>query len=707
MNVFSLVLGEDKEVLAKKFFSPGGTGFESRPQQIKMAEAVGNALFKKEHLIVEAGTGVGKSLAYLLPLIKWTTGEKKKAVISTYTKTLQEQLVKKDLPMLKNILGADFRYALCLGSKNYLCIRRFRQSIEQYFFDIDKEKEEFSKIEDWFKKTKTGLRSELNFSPQESVWSKICREGDLCLGQKCPFRKSCFYYKARIQEYKAHILVTNHHLFFSHIATSGKILPHFDTLVFDEAHTLEDVATSYLGIEVSNFQIRYFLDSLFNPQSGKGFLRGINGVARHYIENIRKNVEILRNSTQLFFSEIISKLGEGSKTVRIKEPGLVINYLREPFIKLALSIEGIQKFIQKEDDRIEADSFISRAREFEYILNSIINMRLEKHVYWLDILNRSRWGIKCTFFAAPIDIADEFKKKVLTPINPVILTSATLSVGGSFEFIKRSLGLDTNVSELKLDSPFNYLENAILYVPNHLPSPDLKSESYNESNKVTLKNLSNNGSGDISGCVNNSSSRRDVSALNGNYIVYQEKVIEEIKRIISLMQGRTFVLFTNFRMMDIVYRELKADFSDFCILKQGNAPRYKLVERFKRSSKAVLLGTNTFWQGIDVPGKALECVIISKLPFVVPDEPIAEAKMELLLSQRKNPFIHYQIPRATIMLKQGFGRLIRTQTDRGLVAVLDSRIKTKWYGRGFLKSLPNCRQLTDLKQVEGFFINSK
>ncbi len=655
MNIFSLVFGDDKEYLVQKI-----RAFESRPQQIHMVKAIQDALLTKRHLIVEAGSGVGKSLAYLLPLINWVITNNTKVVISTYTKTLQEQLVRKDLPNLKKLLGLDFKFVLCLGSRNYLCLRRLNQDNNYDLFESRQERDEIDRIHEWAKTTETGLRLNIGSAVRESVWNKVGRENDLCLGKKCSFRKECFYYKARTEQYKAHILITNHHLFFSHLASGGNIFPRFDTVVFDEAHTLEDVATSYLGIELSNFQVKYFLDSLFNPQSKKGFLRKIDGVARRTVEEARAKVEKIRNAAQTFFSELAAKFGDESKAVRMREEQLVMNCCREPLAGLVSILEDISEYARNEEDKVEINAFIARANEISSILDTILYMREKGYVYWIEILNRHRM-VKYTLCAAPVNISAEFKKKVFDEIKPVILTSATLSTKGSFEFIKTNLGMEEDTDELVLDSPFNYEENALLYLAGNLPDPSLEFE------------------------------------------LYQEKAITEIKNIVSLMKGRTFVLFTSFRMMDRAYKELKEHLRDLRILRQGDAPRYKLIEMFKHNRGTVLLGTNTFWQGIDIPGKALECVIISKLPFSVPDEPIVEAKMEELTFQNKNPFIYYQMPRAIIMFKQGFGRLIRTQKDKGMVVILDPRVRTKTYGRDFLEVLPRCRRAYDLTSAEEFF----
>ena len=655
MNIFSLVFGKDYENLPEKF-----KNFESRPQQIEMVKAVRNSLLSKRHLLVEAGTGVGKSLAYLLPLIKWTNEHGKKVVISTYTKTLQRQLVEKDLPALKSILGLDFSFALCVGARNYLCLRRLNKNSRHGLFESEAEKKELVQILEWARTAKTGLRSNFKLVMAETMWSRICRESDLCLGKKCLFRKECFYAKARLEEYKASILITNHHLFFAHIASDGNVLPRFDTVIFDEAHTLEDIATSYLGTSISNFQIKHFCDSLFNPESGKGFLRGIKGVPKKKVESAREKLDEVRNLSLLFFSGVESKFGTLSGTIRIREKGLIANYLDEPLSNLAFSLKELLSFARNDEDKIEIKAFISRARLFNTTLNTILYTRQKEYVYWVEILNRPR-GVKYTFFAAPINIADEFKTKILDDIRPVMLTSATISVGGSFEFIKKNLGMGKDSDSLILDSSFDYRKNALLYLSDNLPDP------------------------------------------SSGYDFYEQKAVEEIKKIISFMQGRTFVLFTSFKMMDKVYAVLKKELDGIQFLRQGDAERYQLLQRFKRARNAVLLGTTTFWQGIDVPGRALECVIISKLPFAVPDEPVAEAKMEQLVSENRNPFTYYQMPRAVIMFRQGFGRLIRTETDRGMVAVIDPRIKTRAYGKTFLSALPECRKITDLNDAEKFF----
>ncbi|MFH1771313.1 MAG: helicase C-terminal domain-containing protein [Candidatus Omnitrophota bacterium] len=662
MDIFSLVFGGGKKNLAQAFFK--GNTFELRPQQVDMLKAVDKAIAKNRHLIVEAGTGVGKSIAYLLPFIKRTIDKDSKVVISTYTKTLQEQLVKKDLPRLKEVLGLDFKFSLCMGSANYICLRRARQNQISGIFESEKEKEDTLAIREWLKKTKSGLKPELNFSPQESVWNKVCRESDLCMGRNCTFRKDCFYAKAKAEESKANILVTNHHLFFANVASGGAVLPSFQAVVFDEAHTLEQVATNYLGIEVSNFKIKYFLDTLFNPQTEKGLLRGIKGVPRRKIGYIRNKLNDLKIASEDFFNDAVRKFGQDSKTLRLRNPPLVAVVLQEAFYNIAKALDEIKEEAEKEEDKIEIKYAASRAYELRTALGNIVYLELPGYVYWLEIENRPR-GLRYTFAAAPIDISQEFRTKVLEKTKPVILTSATLSVAGSFDFLKKNLGFDNNMDELILDSPFDYAKNVLLYIPKAVCDPTYDYEEYRAS------------------------------------------LLSQINEILPLMQGRTFILFTSFKMMFKIYQQIKERFQNLKVLRQGEAPRYKLLEVFKQSSNAVLLGTNTFWQGIDIPGRPLECVIITKLPFAVPDDPVTEAKMELLESEGKNPFKHYQIPQAVIMLRQGFGRLIRTKTDRGMVVILDPRIRTRYYGREFLKALPQCRQIFSLEYAKGFFALSR
>jgi ATP-dependent DNA helicase DinG len=678
--------------------------YELRPQQMDMALTIEKSIEENKHLIIEAGTGVGKSMAYLIPFIFWTVRNKKKVVISTYTKTLQEQLIKKDLPFLRNALRSandntrqnnlpgqedkfDFSYTLCVGGQNYLCLRRFNQLQMHGLIDTKKEVKELQEIIQWEGQTKSGLRSELDFEPSQSVWSKVCRESDLCFGKKCLFNDDCYYYKARRKEYKAQILVTNHHLFFANLVNEGRVLPDFDAVVFDEAQTLEDVATSYFGIAISNFNVKFLLDSILNPKTGKGLITRLFKPSDKTVAAIRETLDEARHASDLFFSEITEKYGTGSKTTRIRKKGVINNYLSKPLSNLSGALESLLNLVTVEEERLEIFVFANRCRETNKNISIIINQELEEYVYWAEIEKRTNsLGLlnhkytRCSLFAAPINIAEDFEKQIFDKIRPVILTSATLSVNGNFNYIKERLGIpdctpaghfhreefDSDITnsgdfcEKIIGSPFNFSENALIYVPDNIPDPNQEPDAY------------------------------------------RHNITKHIEEIISLTQGRSFILFTSFEMLNAVYEKIKDDMDTYTLFKQGDKPRYQLLEEFKASKNPVLFGTATFWQGVDVPGKALKCVIITKLPFAVPSDPIIEARMELLKSQNKNPFMDYQVPQAITLLRQGFGRLIRTATDTGIVAILDPRIKSKFYGKFFLNSLPGCEKTSDIKDIKNF-----
>ncbi len=678
--------------------------YELRPQQMDMALTIEKSIEENKHLIIEAGTGVGKSMAYLIPFIFWTVRNKKKVVISTYTKTLQEQLIKKDLPFLRNALRSandntrqnnlpgqedkfDFSYTLCVGGQNYLCLRRFNQLQMHGLIDTKKEVKELQEIIQWEGQTKSGLRSELDFEPSQSVWSKVCRESDLCFGKKCLFNDDCYYYKARRKEYKAQILVTNHHLFFANLVNEGRVLPDFDAAVFDEAQTLEDVATSYFGIAISNFNVKFLLNSILNPKTGKGLITRLFKPSDKTVAAIRETLDEARHASDLFFSEITEKYGTGSKTTRIRKKGVINNYLSKPLSNLSGALESLLNLVTVEEERLEIFVFANRCRETNKNISIIINQELEEYVYWAEIEKRTNsLGLlnhkytRCSLFAAPINIAEDFEKQIFDKIRPVILTSATLSVNGNFNYIKERLGIpdctpaghfhreefDSDITnsgdfcEKIIGSPFNFSENALIYVPDNIPDPNQEPDAY------------------------------------------RHNITKHIEEIISLTQGRSFILFTSFEMLNAVYEKIKDDMDTYTLFKQGDKPRYQLLEEFKASKNPVLFGTATFWHGVDVPGKTLKCVIITKLPFAVPSDPIIEARMELLKSQNKNPFMDYQVPQAITLLRQGFGRLIRTATDTGIVVILDPRIKSKFYGKFFLNSLPGCEKTSEIKDIKNF-----
>jgi ATP-dependent DNA helicase DinG len=619
------------------------TAYEYRPQQLEMAQAVDKAVSSRTHGIVEAGTGVGKSMAYLVPLIIWSREENQRAVVATYTKALQQQLMDKDLPFLKNVLG-DFRYALCVGGENYLCLRRFDHLRIGNLYE-QHEIEPLNHLFAWSTMTRTGLRSELDIEPSPGLWAKACRQADLCFGKDCSYYKDCFYLKAKSIEQQAHILVANHHVFFADMATGGNVLPQFKAVVFDEAHQIEDVATDYLGVEVTSFSVRYLLDTLLSQRTRKGLLTRLS-IQDAELQSVRGMVDALRVISDNFFLNL--------RPLLIKEPALRIRHryvvqdiLSEPLMELR--DELLKLTVESQEEELEVKAFASRAQALASAVRLNLDQSADGFVYWAERENN-----RYRLVASPIDVAETLRENLFGKIGTVVLTSATLSAAGSFTYIKNRLGLDAPI-ELLLDSPFDFERQVILYIASNL----------------------------------------DDQQASG----FQDKFDAELKTVLSITQGRTLVLFTSYGQLRKSAETMRREMPDLGFLCQGEMPAYRLIEQFKVVPKAVLMGTASFWQGIDIPGDALQCVVIAKLPFAVPDEPIVEARMERL----KNPFFEYQVPQATLLFRQGFGRLIRTKSDRGAVVVLDSRIMTKNYGKWFLKSIPSCRITDNREDFRTFF----
>jgi ATP-dependent DNA helicase DinG len=635
---------------AVKIFGPSGTvaqamheAYEQRPQQLLMAQAVETALASKTHLIVEAGTGVGKSLAYLVPLVQWTRVEGCRAVVATYTKALQQQLVQKDLPFLKTVLG-EFRYALCVGGENYLCLRRFDQLRMGDLYEQN-EREALNRLFTWSTMTRTGLRSELDVEPGYALWAKTCRQADLCFGKDCSFHRDCYYQKAKVIEQQAQVLVANHHLFFADMATGGNVLPQYRAVVFDEAHQVEDVATDYLGMEITNFSVRYLLDTLLSQRTRKGLLTRLT-IQNAEVQVLRGMVEGLRVIGDNFFLNLHPLLHKEA-ALRIRQRYIVPDILSGPLSELKDAL--LQLEVDTHEEEMEVKAFANRALSMAAAVRVNLEQSADGFVYWAE-----RENMRYRLVASPIDVAGTLRDNLFGKTETIVLTSATLSAAGSFTYIKNRLGLDAP-AELLLDSPFDFEKQTLLYI-----APGL-----------------------------------DDQQASG----YQERFDAELHAVLKITKGRTLVLFTSYGQLRKSAETMRRELPDLGILCQGEMPAYRVVEQFKAVQNVVLFGTASFWQGIDIPGDALQCVVIAKLPFAVPDEPIIEARMERL----KNPFREFQIPQATLLFRQGFGRLIRTRTDRGAVAVLDSRIMTKNYGRSFLKSIPKCRITDEREEFRKFF----
>ena len=630
-------------------------GFEHRPQQVKMAQAVETAFSEAKHLIVEAGTGTGKSLAYLIPAILWAVENNKKVVISTYTKTLQQQILNHDIPFLREKLGISFRYALCMGNENYLSLRRLERSAQTGLFNKSDEEEQRNEIFSWAAKTETGYRSDLPFVVMPQVWAEVGRQKDLCLGKNCKTHASCFYFKARKKWFGAHLLIVNHHLFFANVANSGAVLPAYDAVVFDEAQNLEDAATQFLGLEISNSNLFYFLDRLHNPRTKKGLLTRLDHAI---VPHVRKLAMTVRQAIDAFFTHFLEEYGREDRVVRFYKPPVIDNGIYVPMEALRESLKSLEAGLHSEEDRIDVAAAAERCFEFNNTVSAILNQNLSGYVYWIEIVKRKRIT-RVVLRGVPIHVAEELHAQVFNKLDRMIMTSATLTTSKNFEFIKERLGYHPT-EELLLDAPFDYSSQSLLYAPRDLPEPGSEI---------------------------------------GPYV---EELSDRCKELVMASGGKTFILFTSYALLNQIYEKLNDSSLPFPLIRQGDLPTTLMIDKFKEKP-SVIFGTNSFWQGVDIPGKALQSVIITKLPFDVPKEPLTEARIEELKSQNIDPFSHYQIPRAIIQLKQGFGRLIRKKTDKGVVSLLDSRISRRGYGKKFITSLPVCPVATQIDEVRNFF----
>ena len=649
-----LAIGTDNpkaRIEAEEFFGKGGLlartfkNYEFRPQQGQMAKAVEDAIRRKTHLIAEAGTGVGKSFAYLVPLIDFAVSSRKKAVVSTNTISLQEQLVKKDIPFLKSVIPFDFNSCLVKGRTNYLCLRRLNRvfSSRTDLFESKDEVADLQLILAWSKVTTDGSRSDFSEEPSPKVWERVCCEPDTCLGKKCPHRNDCFLMEARRDMQEADLLVVNHHLFFSDLAlrqSEWALLPNYSCVVFDEAHTVEDVATEHLGYEISNFKVKYLLDSLYNPSKRKGFLASVKD------DGIKDLISETRKASDKFFGEVSDWLDRDTIR-RVRQPDFMDDRLSRPLGKLFGMLEERFEHSRSKEEEIDFKYYMNRTEGLIQALSIFLTQEMGDYVYWAEISGRRsrRISLNC----APVNIAPALNGMLFSRTETVVLTSATLSTENNFGYIRGRLGLK-RCDERLLGSPFDYANNVKIHIPRKMPDPN-------------------------------------------DYSRYRDEVVKKLKDYLGRTEGKAFVLFTSYKLMDDVYDGTASYLHDLGIpvLKQGaGLPRTKMLETFKRDLGSVIFGVDSFWTGVDVPGEALSSVIITRLPFSVPDHPIAEARMEKIKEEGGDPFGEYSLPQAILKLKQGFGRLIRTKSDTGIVVILDSRILHKPYGRKFLAALPEC-----------------
>lgn len=659
------------DIPLSSFFAPAGPvaqalkNFEPRKQQEEMSAAVYDAITEKKHLIVEAGTGVGKSLAYLLPSALWAVQNKKKIVVATYTKALQEQLTKKDLPIVKEMLeksGVSLKYFLLMGSMNYLCLSRLQRSDkqgEELFEDLDSAQKVISELLEWVKTAESGCRTEIPFRTPRNVWEEVCRDPDMCIGKRCALKDSCLYRKAVVQAKQADLIVVNQHLFFA-----GIPIPAFDAVVFDEAHNLEEVASNFLGFSITDRKVKRLLDDIFNPKSGKGLAKRIKYPPANWFPEVKEAVSDAHFAAKTFFEDIREKLQFGNfdgkipaKAKRIREPGIVPNTLSGPLLALIALLSDAVGHSQLSTEEAEINAYLNRCKSMVEHLAAFLKCNAKEHAYWVEV-SYSRRNQIISLNRAPVDVSEALRKELFEKHCPVILTSATLAVDNSFEMIKSRLGLDIT-AELLLDSPFDYEKQAVIYIPPDIPDP--------EENKA-----------------------------------YEAAVINECLKIPSIVAGGIFVLCTNWHLLYKSFEALTINISGRPLFRQGEKLPQQLLTEFKHAGNGILLATDTFWQGIDVPGSALSCVVITRLPFISPDTPLEEARQEWMSAKGMNVFNEYTLPKAIVKFRQGFGRLIRSKTDFGAVIVLDPRIQTKRYGAKFLRSIPKCRKVGSLDEIKAF-----
>lgn len=642
----------------EEFLGPDGPvakahpNYEYRPGQIQMAQAIADAIENGSHLCVEAGTGTGKTLAYLLPCIF----SRKRVIISTGTKNLQEQLFFKDIPFLEKALGRDLSVAYLKGRSNYLCLKKLDAIDGEGYLFSPHDPEYLKLIRAWVRTTEAGDRAELKELPDElPLWRHLDARRDTCTGQKCPDFESCFVTKARQRALKADIVIVNHYLFFADLALRkgdfGAVLPDYSIVIFDEAHELEDVATQYFGVMVSNYRI----DELVRDTEKA--LAECNSASEHLPEQLAK----LSVRSRDFFSQF--RATEGRFPLQELGQGLAVrrgprrdDSIGDLYLKLTSQLEMLRTSLASIPEPTDlTESLVRRCTELREEMSCILESDSYDQVYWCDVRGRGVF-----LWASPIQIASVLRERLYPAVATVVLTSATLSTGGNFSFIRSRLGLGES-QELILGSHFDFKRQAILYVPREIPEP--REEGW------------------------------------------VRKACRELERILEASEGRAFVLFTSYAQMEVVHDVLK-DILPFPVLLQGEMSRSGLLEAFRNTPNAVLFGTSSFWQGVDVQGETLSCVVIDKLPFSVPSDPIVAARIRHLNEAGGNAFYEYQIPEAIILLKQGFGRLIRSRTDRGILALLDKRVLTKRYGQTFLRSIPPAPLTHDPADLCNFFARS-
>lgn len=708
---------------ALKILQPEGNlskvikGFEPREQQQKMMHNIIEAYNENQIALIEAGTGTGKSIAYLIPAILWAVQKKERSVISTHTITLQEQLLLKDIPLVTKALNVTVKAVLVKGMRNYVCLRKVDETRGEQLLLPPQEAEEFAKIQAWSHNTKDGSRSSLAFEPSGQIWDKVCAENDTCNKNQCPYYQDCHFFKARREASEAQILIVNHHLLFADLATRAEsenyqdpsILPIYTKVILDEAHHIEDIATEYFAQKISLLDLLRIIGRLAAEKGGKalGKLTQLKEKIHSYFNTktpptevssllSKMNIDLPGTRSDLLklitdgfdkFHNFINIAKNPSRTTEDQSSENKLRMLPEHYghpywskdlknhstelvkvlQKYVQSINGLENSLkslnhdqlneQTKGIRFEIEALCARLTAASLILHEFVqNAPLPSKVRWIEA-QMLKTMINVYIADAELDIAKALVDYLFSKFSSVVLCSATLTTNKQFDFVKKRLGLtpeyagDLTVTENIYDSPFDYRQQALFAIPTDIPNP-----------------------------------------LESTFTL---AAAEKIWEAVQASHGNAFVLFTSYSMLKTCYQILQPRFQEhkFPIFKHGDDNRQTLLNKFKATDRSVLFGTDSFWEGVDVVGDALRCVIIVKLPFKVPTEPIIQARTEAILAKGGDPFMEYSLPNAIVKFKQGFGRLIRNKNDRGCIVCLDTRLITKRYGQQFLNSLPPCQQI--------------
>lgn len=695
-----------EEIDIENYFAKDGIlakeikGFEYRQEQEEMAQYIQDAINEDRKIIVEAGTGTGKTLAYLIPSIKWAVTNKKKVIIATNTINLQEQLLLKDIPLAKSIIKDEFSYVLVKGRNNYVCKRLFNELVLGKSIDIEtfsmEAREQIEYILKWGNKTKTGDKAELPFEVYPDVWELVQSTTELCLGKKCPYRKECFYMKTRMEKMEADILISNHHVFFADLNVRAEtdfdseylILPRYDMVIFDEAHNVESVARSYFSVEVSKISFTRLLNRIYQKKNKRkkeksALIRVEDTIDEKDLEDgqqyiyllntLKEEIAILQNIGDEYFDEI-RKIYETNTEAPIKKSlnnfemtkSRFLENLREKkdifqskladFLNLMMSFNNV--IDEEKDKNPEVINFNNHLKMFKAYIDSfkfINSFEDDNYIYWLDI-NSKRTNVILT--ATPLNIAQKLSTVLFDNLDRLVFASATIVVNGNFDYFKKSLGLDEeDCIEAIIKSPFDYDEQMSVYIPSDIQDSENINAFVSDASKFILN-------------------------------------------ILLKTNGKAFILFTSYTMLNQIYYSISKKLKDkgFEVFLHGDKPRSQIIKEFKEAENPILFGTTSFWEGVDVQGENLSNVIITKLPFLVPTDPVVSAISKKIEEDGGNSFMDFQLPEAIIKFKQGVGRLIRKKTDSGNIFILDNRILKKRYGSLFINALPSQKNIKILEK---------